>query len=367
MRLSAFADALRQNAIVHDQDLFASPEVIALGKQTYAPSRRALLLELVRIGAIGWTPDLVDAIYAGLNSGVQHAFSVYRGDPAGWPDETHYVRAARADIVDAGLAPPYVRAIADAFHATGSPFGDAGQGTQHTDGSVVLFIDASTRALAPETAEAARKLVNRADPDAGELSGGTSGYELFDLGLWDDAATAIRTTVHTLEQLGAEAVVSESPEAVVALTGFASSLGITHGISVQHLSAWLATHLREPFAVSMPRRATYHDSSRLGRGLGVFDAPRALLGDIPDLELVEMRYRCQEAIPTGPTLGYPYPEAIPGMALRRLTEAMDTSADLVVVSSPYSKRNLRLAPVNKPPEIRDLLDVLAAGMGNGGK
>jgi Fe-S oxidoreductase len=362
MRIAAFADAFRQNAIVHDQDLFASPEVIALGKQTYAPSRRALLIELVRTGVISWTPDLVDAIYAGLNSGVQHAFSVYRGDPAGWPDETHYVRAARADIVDAGLTPPYVQALADAFRDTGNPFGDAGHDTQHAAGSVVLFIDASTRALAPETAEAARKLVKMAVPDAGELSSGSSGYELFDLGLWDDAATAMRITVHTLEQMGAETVVSESPEAVVALTQFASSLGISHRFAVHHLSTWLATHLREPFGTTIPRRATYHDSSRLGRGLGVFDAPRALLGNIPDLELVEMRYRCQEAIPTGPTLGFPYPEAAPVMALRRLTEAMDTSADLV--SSPYSKRNLRLAPVNNPPEIRDLLDVLAAGMGN---
>jgi Fe-S oxidoreductase len=360
MRLAAFADDLRQNAIIHDQDLFAAPEVIALGRQTFAPSRRALLLELIRSGTIGWSPDIVDAIYAGLNSGVQHAFSVYRGDPTGWPDETPYVRAARADIVDAGLTPPYVQAVAGAFQRTGNPFGAAAPDGGQRAGRVVLFIEAATRALAPETADAARRIMRATLPDAGELNSGSSGYELYDLGLWEDAATAIRSTLQALQRLGADTVVSESPEAVVALTQVAAALGIRHELDVCHLSAWLAPR-DIAFASSItPRRATYHDSSRLGRVLGEFDAPRALLGRIPGLELVEMRYRREEAIPTGPTLGYPFPEAMPEMALRRLTEAMDTSADLVVVSSPYAKRNLRLAPVSNPPEIRDLLDVLAA-------
>lgn len=359
MRLAAFAVELQQNAIIHDQDLFASPEVTVIGKQTYASSRRALLLELIRLGAIDWTPDIVDAIYAGLNSGVQHAFSVYRGTFEGWPDETQYVRAARADIVDAGMAPPYVQAVADAFRATGDPFGDSGHDGVQRAGNVILFIDASTRALAPETVNAARQLMAKTFPDSGELSSGTGGYELFDLGLWDDAATAMHTTLQTLEDLGAQTVVSESPEAVVALTQFAATLGIDRDFEVLHLSTWLAQQSLKPFENPIPRRATYHDSSRLGRGLGVYEEPRLLLRRVPELELVEMRYQRDEAIPTGPTLGYPYSQAIPDMALRRITEAMDISADLVVVSSPYSKRNLRLASVDNAPEIRDLVEVLA--------
>ena len=82
MRIDTFARDMRRNAIIHDQDLFAAPEVIATGRQTLAPSRRALLLELVRIGTLEWTPDVVEAVYGGLNSGAQHAYSVYRGDPA---------------------------------------------------------------------------------------------------------------------------------------------------------------------------------------------------------------------------------------------------------------------------------------------
>lgn len=363
MRLDAFAGDLRRNAIIHDQDLFAAPEVIATGKQTFAPSRRALLLELVRTDVLGWEPDVVDAVYAGLDSGVQHAFSVYRGEPGGWPDETPYVRAARADIVDAGMAPVYVQAIADAFRATGDPFGGTA-GEEPRPGEVVHFTDAATRALAPETGAAARRIIAQVLPELGVLGSGSGGYELYDLGLWEDAATAIRATVDALQKLGARTVVSESPEAVVALTRFAAALGIRHDLEVCHLSAWLVARGYTPRGVVPHRRATYHDSSRLGRGLGVYDAPRALLAGVPGLELVEMQYRREEAIPTGPALGYPFPEAIPAMAERRLTEAMETGADLVVVASPYAKRNLRFAPVSDPPAIRDLLDVLAEGQEN---
>jgi Fe-S oxidoreductase len=359
MRLDAFAGDLRRNAIIHDQDLFAAPEVIATGKQTFAPSRRALLLELVRTGVLDWEPDVVDAIYAGLDGGVQHAFSVYRGDPDGWPDETPYVRAARADIVDAGKAPPYAQAIANAFRASGDPFGGTAHDEAHP-GEVVLFTDASTRELAPETADAARRIVAHVLPEHGALANGSSGYELYDLGLWDAAATAIRTALDALRSLGARTVVSESPEAVVALTQFAAALGIRHDLEVCHLSEWLVARGFAPSGGTSHRRAAYHDSSRLGRGLGVYDAPRALLAAVPGLELVEMQYRREEAIPTGPALGYPFPGAIPAMAERRLTEAMETGADVVVVTSPYSKRNLRLAPMGDPPAIRDLLEVLAA-------
>lgn len=362
MRLDTYAEDLRRNAIVHDQDLFAAPEVMATGRQTLAPSRRALLLELVRIGTIEWTPDVVDAIYAGLNSGVQHAFSVYHGDPDGWPDETHYVRAARADIVEADRHPSHVRKIADAFRTTGNPFGiDESTGTERS-GKTVLFIDASTRALAPEVGEATRRLVQRVCPEAGELQVGTSGYELVDLGLWQDAAQGMAGTLNRLERLGAETVVTESPEAVVALTDFAAMLGLGHDLTVRHLTTWLPPHALGAVVRPLARRATYHDSSRLGRYLGVYEEPRILLRQVPELELVEMTYRREQAIPTGPAFGYPYPDAIPAMARRRLREARATGASLVIVGSVYSKRNLQAAG-DRTPEIRHISEVLASEMG----
>lgn len=362
MRIDAFAADLRRNAVSHDQDLFAAPEVMATGRQTLAPSRRALLLELVRIGTLAWTPDVVEAVYGGLNSGVQHAFSVYRGDPAGWPDETAYVRAARADIVDAGKAPAPVREIAATFEDCGNPFGIDDAAADARPGATVLFVDAATRAIAPEIGDAARRLARRACPEVGELSTGTGGYELVDLGLWDQAATAMRATLGRLEELGARTVVSESPEAVVALTSLAPLVGVSHDLEIVHLSQWLARRADGLAFARLERRATYHDSSRLGRGLGCFDEPRSLLGRIPGLELVEMTYTRAEAIPTGPALGYPFPDAVPAMGERRLREAIATSADLVVVASAYSKRNLQAAAIAAPPDIRDLAEVLAQAL-----
>jgi hypothetical protein len=362
MRIDAFEREMRRNAIIHDQDLFAAPEVIATGRQTLAPSRRALLLELVRIGTLEWTPDVVEAVYGGLNSGVQHAFSVYRGDPAGWPDETAYVRAARADIVDAGMEPVRIHEIAQAFQVTGNPFGIDDARASARPGTTVHFMDASTRALAPEIGEAARGLVRHVCPEAGELAAGTGGYELVDLGLWKDAKVAMNATVERLKALGARTVVTDSPEAVYALNRLATVVGVTHQLEVMHLTEWLAPRAGRVSFVALERRATYHDSSRLGRGLGVFDEPRTLLRAIPELDLVEMKYTREEAIPTGPAHGYPYPDAIPAMGERRLGEAMATSADLLVAASAYSKRNLRAARIDGAPDILDITEVLALAL-----
>lgn len=361
MRLDAYAPALRKNAIVHDQDLFAAPEVAALHRLTVAPSRRALLLELVRRGAIAWTPDVVDAVYAGLNAGVQHAFSVYRGDAEGWPDETDYVRAARADIVEAGHAPPYVREIARQFDVGGTPFG-VSPGRERP-GSVMLFVDSATRSLAPETAEAARRLLTALAPGFGELSTGSSGYELYDLGLWDAATLAAERTADALRRLGAATVVTESPEAAYAMIRLFPRLGCPIGARVLHLAQWLVEQpVASVLARPVPRRATYHDSSRLGRGLGVYDEPRTLLAGVRALDLREMAYRRCEAIPTGPTLGYPFPDAIPAMATRRMDDAAATGATTVVCSSPYAKRNLKTAATVPALQVLDLLDVLALAM-----
>lgn len=361
MRLDAFAPALRQNAIAHDQDLFAAPEVAALHRLTVAPSRRALLLELVRQGVIDWTPDVVDAVYAGLNAGVQHAFSVYRGDPGGWPDESGYVRAARADLVDAGHTPTYVQEIAQAFETGGTPFGTL-PGDERA-GALVLFIDSATRSLAPETAGAARQILMALAPAAGELATGTSGYELSDLGLWDAAKQAAERTAATLGRLGAETVVTESPEAAYAMVRLYPRLGVEIGARVLHMSQWLK---EQPIGDLLVRpvsgSATYHDSSRLGRGLGIYDAPRALLGRVPELDLREMRYNRCEAIPTGPALGYPFPDAIPAMGTRRMEEAVATGSSTIICASPYSKRNLKMATNASHLQVLDLLDVLALTM-----
>ena len=80
-----------------------------------------MLIQAVRRGQLDWTPSVVDVLYSGLSSGVQHAVCVDSGDPAGWSDETVYLRAARAEIVRSGRAPLWAQSLRDAWQATWKP------------------------------------------------------------------------------------------------------------------------------------------------------------------------------------------------------------------------------------------------------
>jgi Fe-S oxidoreductase len=95
------------------------------------------------------------------------------------------------------------------------------------------------------------------------------------------------------------------------------------------------------FTRSVPKKITYHDSCHLGRGCGIYEAPRAILRAIPGVELVEMERNRRWAWCCGGGGGVPeaYPELAGWNARDRLHEARRTGADLVVTASALCQRS----------------------------
>jgi L-lactate dehydrogenase complex protein LldE len=75
-------------------------------------------------------------------------------------------------------------------------------------------------------------------------------------------------------------------------------------------------------------RVTYHDSCHLLRGLGVADQPRALLGKVRGLELVEMP-RSDECCGFGGTFSVKYPEISEALLEAKLANIQATGAETV--------------------------------------
>ncbi|ACZ43349.1 protein of unknown function DUF224 cysteine-rich region domain protein [Thermobaculum terrenum ATCC BAA-798] len=353
--LERYREAIRRNAMAHEQELFATPEVWALGSHAHTVSRRALLLWLVLTGHMDWSRELGDVLYAALTDGAQCAFSVYRYSEEGCPEETPYLRAARAELVRRGLAPEYVERAREAYLSEGTPWGKLERWT--APGEVVLLVDASTLALSPEVAEACRRVAQRVRPEVGLLAGVTTGYELYDLGLWDEAERAAREVAGGLQALGARLVVADSAEAAYALRRICPELGVELGCEVVHVSQWLCGLGDGLPPWRYEGVVTLHDSSRLGRGLGVYDPPRELIRRT-GAQLRELRYHREQALPSGPTFGYPYPEAVEAIARRRLVEVLETGVEAVITTSPYARRNLRLVAPGAELRVLDLVEWL---------
>jgi hypothetical protein len=385
MRLDRFADELDLCARCHEQCLFSSTVVLATGRHTLAPSRLALLADLLRRGDLAPTRELADIFAMGIGSGVEHENCLYAGQPV-WPDETLFSRAARADLVDLGFASSVAIKAAERIDATGDPFGlGADTGALIVAGPTLFFTDAATRALAAEIGTSLRTLVFELEPLAVPVPSAaasaklpsSAGFEALELGLEGRAHRLAGTLTDLARRLGVTRIVSESPEALVALR----ELG-ARDIALVHASEWLVAVLSAvpsegsgaaarglspvtvtlggpPAARGASRIAILHDSARLGRYLGVFDAPRQVLSGIPGIELRELSRSRAGATPSGPTFGSTDPEAKLAMADRLLNEAIAVGAELVVTTSPYDRRNLIDVAGRANIEVRDLLELVA--------
>ncbi len=93
---------------------------------------------------------------------------------------------------------------------------------------------------------------------------------------------------------------------------------------------------------------TYHDPCHLGRHAEVYDAPRNLLRAIPGLQMREMKASRELARCCGGGAGVKtaYPEISQKAAIRRVREAEETGASVLVTSCPFCMQSLKAAAQN---------------------
>jgi heterodisulfide reductase subunit D len=116
------------------------------------------------------------------------------------------------------------------------------------------------------------------------------------------------------------------------------------------------------FTKKINKKITYHDPCHLGRGAGVYDAPRNILRAIPGVELVEMPRNRRWSWCCGGGGGVPeaFPDLAKWNAEDRLREAGETGAELVVTTSAVCRRSFALA--ENPLPVQELLEFISQGV-----
>lgn len=145
------------------------------------------------------------------------------------------------------------------------------------------------------------------------------------------------------------------------------------GCEVQHVSELLVEKMGQnglKFG-EIKKKVTYQDPCRLGRHLGVYDAPRKVIESIPGIELVEMKHSGWESICCG-TSAFTNCDSYSNMLrAERLSEAVATGAELLITACPKCQTHFRCATVDKGEEHRptpkievmDLANLVANAMG----
>jgi heterodisulfide reductase subunit D len=110
-------------------------------------------------------------------------------------------------------------------------------------------------------------------------------------------------------------------------------------------------------------KVTYHDPCHLGRGMGVYDPPRELLRGLYGRGFLEMKRSRENSWCCGAGSGVKaaFPDFALWSATRRLEEAKNLGAEILVSSCPFCKRNLGDASRKEGGgiEVRDLSELLA--------
>lgn len=131
---------------------------------------------------------------------------------------------------------------------------------------------------------------------------------------------------------------------------------VLHG--VEYVAALLRAG-RMKFKKTVNKKITYHDPCHLGRGCGVYAAPRQILSAIPGVELVEMERNQRWAWCCGGGGGVPeaFPELAKWNAEDRLREAKQTGAELLLTTSALCLRSFN--GVKPDIEIQELLEFIS--------
>jgi len=165
------------------------------------------------------------------------------------------------------------------------------------------------------------------------------GHDLLWEGDVDGFLKLAQLNAEMIRASGVKRIVSSCPECVRALKVDYPAHGVRLNVQVLHLSELmvnlksLTPALRAGASVSnlKSRTVTFHDPCRLGRHLGVYDAPRQVLEGL-GYKIVEMRHTRRNATCCG-TNGWTHCDAAnKAIQVQRLREAKATGAEVMVTA-----------------------------------
>jgi len=118
---------------------------------------------------------------------------------------------------------------------------------------------------------------------------------------------------------------------------------------VIHMTEFLARELPDSdlsFQPSSDGVVTYHDPCRLGRGSGIYDQPRELLGLVPETKVMEMARNRENSLCCGTSAWMECSNCSKSMRVERLQEALQTGAETLITACPKCQIHFTCAQRN---------------------
>ncbi len=173
-----------------------------------------------------------------------------------------------------------------------------------------------------------------------------------------------------LAQLLAEGRLAAARPGVAAAAGAPGS-----AVAAGEAPAGVSIPTAVPEAAPSARTVTYHDSCYLTRYNGVVEEPRAVLGAVPGLELIEMDRHGRQSFCCGAGGGRMWMEERRGIRINaeRTRQALETGADAVATACPFCLTMMRdgvadavgAGTTSREIQTIDIAELLAGSLGQG--
>ncbi len=349
--------------------------------ETYSSGGRLWLLRAWLRGEVEWTPRLGDVVYACTT-----CRNCVEQCPFKFRDMViDMVVAGRREMVERGLVPAKVKEFLENLQRQGNPWGLARERrakwlsevgapifTGREDFLLYLGCLASYDNRAAAAAKALIALLKQAGASFGvfgaeEVCDGHEAYLLGEQGLFELLA---ESNWAKFQELGVKEVVALSPHALHAFTSLYPRLGFE--VKTRHYTQALIDALRQGRLTpgELKVRAALHDPCYLGRHLGLYEPPRAVLRFIPGLELIELARSRERALCCGGGSGHFYFDLLAGAgapAKARVRDALEAGVEVLAVACPACLVMLDSAVKEEGLEgellVKDVAELLAEACG----
>lgn len=330
--------------------------------ETLTPHGWAQLVALERRGLSTWNPETVDALYKCADCGNCRSHCVYSNPlPEG-------IAAARAQVVEQGLAPAIVYEMAEILGQWENPYVPQRPERPSGTGEVALFVGDDAHFLKPELVAAAVRLLRAVGVEPVLIGRGrNTGYLASSLGLPGVAQDLALANLAELEATGARRLFVLSPGEYYAFTQMYDErldLRVPASVEVVEVVPFLASRLATgelrlrrsedstPFA--------YVDPTHSVRVEKRFPAPRRLLEAVLPDSARELFWRDGRAYPCGDlALQFTQPQIADALTQARLVDAGDVGARTVVTEGPGSLAHLERHAAAHEIEVKGLYELLA--------
>ena len=323
----------------------------------YAPGKMEIFRAILEGEITEPSEGLLNAVYACTVCGAcyekcKQITSVELGAPELF-EEMRREMASKGWILDVHTS------IADKIKETKNAYGEKYEykvNAETTDGNadVLYYIGCTARYRVPEIADAMLGIFDKLGLKY-QVMGEEwcCGSVLFRTGQVEAAKELVAHNVEEIKRSGAKTVVFTCPGCLKTFEKNYPDMGVELLHSTQFLTRQGNMNLKKEGL-----KAAYHDPCHLGRDLGIYEEPRAVLSEVADIKKMKREREQAWCCGSGGGVKSAFDDFALWSAAERLKEAKEAGAEALVSACPFCKRNLKEAAEKEQQGELEVYDIV---------